>query len=80
MQLLEKLDMLLKEKNLSKRAFAEKSGIPYNTVMGLYNRGMENIQLSTLKKIANYFDVSLDYLGYEDVKINSWKSREKGLL
>lgn len=55
-------DRLLKENNLNKRQFALKSGIPYTTVDGFYKKGYENIRLTTLKKIAEFFNVSLDYL------------------
>lgn len=59
---LDLLNKLLKENNLNKRQFAIKSGIPYTTIDGLYKKGHENIRLPTLQKIADFFDVSLDYL------------------
>lgn len=59
---LDVFDKLLKENNLNKRQFALKSGIPYTTVDGFYKKGYENIRLTTLRKIADFFNVSLDYL------------------
>ena len=59
---LKMFDSLLKENNLNKRQFSIKSGIPYTTVDGFYKKGYENIRLTTLKKIANFFGVSLDFL------------------
>jgi len=53
---------LLKTNGLNKRQFSIKSGIPYTTIDGFYKKGYENIRLTTLRKIAAYFNVSLDYL------------------
>lgn len=70
---LDMFDKLLKENNLNKRQFALKSGIPYTTVDGFYKKGYENIRLTTLRKIADFFNVSLDYLvfGNESNLINN---------
>ena len=59
---LETLTMLMKNRGLSKAQLAKESGIPYTTIDGFYKKGCENIKLSTLQKLANYFDVTLDYL------------------
>ena len=56
------LDELLNENGLNKRQFSIKSGIPYTTIDGFYKKGYESIRLTTLRKIAEYFNVSLDYL------------------
>lgn len=61
---LDVFDRLLKENNLNKRQFALKSGIPYTTVDGFYKKGYENIILNTLRKIADYFNASLDFLAF----------------
>lgn len=59
---LKNLDMLLKEKGIRKSVLSRESGIPYTTIDGFYKKGYENIKLSTLQKIADYFDVSVDFL------------------
>lgn len=59
---LDTLDMLLKEKGIRKSTLARESGIPYTTIDGLYKKGCDNIKLSTLQKLADYFDVSVDFL------------------
>ena len=38
------------------------SGIPYTTIDGFYKKGSDNIKLSTLKKLAECLNCSLDYL------------------
>ena len=62
MDLLEKIDHLMDLKGLNRKSLAEASGIPYKTIWNLYNLGYDNIKLSTLQKLADYFDVSLDFL------------------
>ena len=55
---------LLEQHGLNKRQFSIQSGIPYTTIDGFYKKGYENIRLGTLRKIATFFDVSLDFLVY----------------
>lgn len=59
---LEILERLMKERNINKNVLANESGIPYTTIDGWWKKGYDNIRLSTLKKLAAYFNVSLDYL------------------
>ncbi|MCC0743368.1 helix-turn-helix transcriptional regulator [Clostridioides sp. ZZV14-6044] len=65
----EKLDKLLYSKNITKAQLSKESGIPYTTIAGLYAKGADNIKLSTLKKLADYFQCSVDYLVYENIDI-----------
>lgn len=65
--LIKKLNYLLESNKLNKRQFAEKSNIPYTTIDGIYKKGYENIKLSTLQKIANFFNVTLDYLIVDEI-------------
>jgi transcriptional regulator with XRE-family HTH domain len=65
---LEKLDMLMNEKQISRGELAKQSGIPYTTIVGFYDKGYENTKLSTLQKLVDYFDVTLDYLADDEIK------------
>lgn len=67
MDFIEKLDNLKKRENLNNGSFSLKCGIPYSTVSSLYSKGYENVKLGTLKKIAAFFDVSIDYLVRDEV-------------
>lgn len=67
MGLTEKLDLLMKEKNINKAELSRASGVPYTTIDGFYKKGSDNAKLSTLKKLCNYFGCSLDYLADDDV-------------
>ena len=60
MGFLEKLDWLMERDNLNKHTLAQKSGIPYTTIIGLYERGISNARLSTIKRLCEIFDVALD--------------------
>ncbi len=67
MDFLEKLDMLLKQKDLNKKSFSRESKIPYTTIYGWYKRGYEGLNLSTLRKIASFFNTSLDFWAYDNI-------------
>lgn len=67
MGLTEKLDLLMKERNINKAELARASGIPYTTIDGFYKKGSENAKLSTLKKLCAYFNCSLDFLADDSV-------------
>ena len=68
MGLTEKLDLLMKEKNINKAELARASGVPYTTIDGFYKKGSDNAKLSTLKKLCAYFGCSLDFLADDNVK------------
>lgn len=70
MTFLEKLEFLMKARGLNTVAdFANASGIPYTTIDGFYKKGYQNTKISTLKKIASFFNVTIDFLVDEDEPI-----------
>ncbi len=68
MTLTEKLDHLMREKGINRRQLSQQSEIPYMTIVNFYKKGTDNVKLSTLKKLANYFHVSLDYIADDSVE------------
>lgn len=58
----DKLDKLLQSRGLNKHSLALETGIPYTTIDGWYKKGCGSMKLSTLCKLADFFDVSIDYL------------------
>ncbi len=63
MSFLNKLEKLMREKNIENiNQLSKETGVPYTTIDGFYKKGTENIKLSTLRKLAEYFNCSLDYL------------------
>ena len=68
MDFLDKLEFLMKEKNITNlNELSTQSNIPYTTLKGFYTRGTDKIQKSTLKKLADFFNSTLDYLVCDDV-------------
>lgn len=77
MNFLEKLDYLMDKEKINKNILSKKSGIPYTTLDGFYKKGYQNTKLSTVQKIANYFNVSLDYLIFDEITDLDYGKAEK---
>ena len=60
---------LLNDNNLNKKQFAEQCGIPYTTVIGWTKLGRLP-DFTSLIKIADYFDCSIDYLANRNEHFN----------
>lgn len=67
MDFLEKLDYLIRINDLNKKKLSEKSGIPYTTIDGLYKKGYSGVRLSTFKRLCEFFCVTMDYLGRDEI-------------
>ncbi|MBQ8974927.1 MAG: helix-turn-helix domain-containing protein [Oscillospiraceae bacterium] len=52
----------MEKRGITRGGLSRETGIPYTTIVGFYDKGYENIKLSNVKKLADYFDVSLEYL------------------
>lgn len=61
MNFLEKLDFLMNKYGLNKRTLSQKCGIPYTTIDAWYKKGYEGLKLTTLRKLNDFFNTSLDY-------------------
>lgn len=63
MSIVQKIETLMKKKGVkNKTELSQKAGIPYTTVVNFYVKGTENIKLSTIQKLAIFFECSIDYL------------------
>ena len=67
MTFLEKLDMLIDRNKLNKRKLSELSGIPYTTIANWYQRGYENMSITTFKSICTFFGVTMDYMARDEL-------------
>ncbi len=67
MTLTEKLNVLLNERSLNKSQLSAQSGVPYTTIVSLYDKGAENVKRSTLLSLSRFFNVSLDYLADDSI-------------
>ena len=87
MNFLEKLDFLMDRNKLNKRTLSKACGIPYTTIDGWYKKGYEGMKLTTLCKLASFFDTSLDFWAsdqpFEDTMIDEkirWFVKQYRLL
>lgn len=65
---------LLSEKDLNRKQFAEKCGIPYTTVIGWTN--LKRLpDFNALIKIAEFFDCSIDYLTGRTDELGHYKNK-----
>lgn len=62
MEILERIDKLIKEKGWSKYELADRCGLNRVTTWMFWEKGIDNIKLSNLKKLADGLGVSVDYL------------------
>lgn len=79
MDFLEKVTLLMQEKKLNKHTLSEGCGIPYTTIDGWYKKGYEGAKVSTLIKLADYFDVELDYLVRPSITDKSYGRKSLGI-
>jgi transcriptional regulator with XRE-family HTH domain len=62
MDFYDRVNLKLKEHGMSRKELADKIGISYNTINGLYKRRSTRVRLSVVKKIADALNTSADYL------------------
>lgn len=67
MNLLDKLNFLMKKYGLNKSTLSKQSDIPYTTIDSLYKKGYSNAKLSTLIALSDFFNVTLDYLVKDEI-------------
>lgn len=77
MNFTEKLDKLMAEKGITRGGLADRTKIPYNTIVGFYTKGYKNIKLSNLKKIADFFNVPLDILANDELSLEDRERDEE---
>lgn len=74
MDFLEKLNHLMKKNNLNKRTLSKVCDIPYTTITNWYTRGYEGLTVTSLKKLSNYFHISLDYWVYDEIESTNFSA------
>ncbi len=67
MNFLKKLDYLMEQKHINKNILSKESGVPYTTIDGFYKKGYSNAKIPTIRKLADYFDTTLDYLIRDEI-------------
>lgn len=73
----QRLKELRKERGLTQEELSKLSGISFPTISRYENGLRDEPKLSILKTLANYFDVTIDYLaGDTDVKDKNFSSAD----
>lgn len=85
MKFLQNLEKLLKIHNMKKSELAKVIGITQPTITAWYTKGYDNVSLSILRKICNFYHITLDELIYGDtetitVKVNEFTKEELKVL
>ena len=80
MSVTEQLDKYMSIYNYKISDIARLSGIPYTTIKGLYDKGDENVKLSTLLKLRTLLNCTLDELVGEPVPNQKFNYEESLLL
>lgn len=71
MDFLDRLRKLMEQNgDANNSVLAKRSGIPYTTIDGLFKRGWEKAQITTIQRICDYYGVSLDYMVYGADKLS----------
>lgn len=68
----EVLSQLRKEKNISQRALSESLGLSHSTI-GMYENGQREPNYDILERIADYFNVDMNYLLGKTLIRNSYR-------
>lgn len=69
MTTLEKIDYLMKEKNLNKNLLSQEIGLPKQNIYNWFKRGCENMALTSFMKLCDFFNVTMDSMAYDDKEI-----------
>ncbi len=65
----EKIDLFMEENDIPNlKQFAILAGIPYTTLRDFYEKkSADNSRLSTIRKLSQYMNCTMDYLAYDNV-------------
>ncbi|MCK7486490.1 MAG: XRE family transcriptional regulator [Bacillus subtilis] len=62
MDIYERINALLKSKTLTRKDLCAATGLSYSTLTSLFQRKSKNMRLETIRAIAGFLAVSVDYL------------------
>lgn len=63
----DKVNELMEMKKIKKSKMCEDLGIPYTSLMSAFSRKSKSISIDVVEAIANYLEVSVDYLIRKDI-------------
>lgn len=74
MELIEKLHILMKRNNIKNISqLSKETKIPYTTLKSIFDGDVNDIRLSTSRKLCDYFKITLDDLLDDDIELNDFK-------
>lgn len=73
MDMYDRIEQILDEERISKRKLSIDLEIPYTTLVSMFNRRSLSVDIETIKKIAHYLNVDLDFLIAGDIYPNATK-------
>ena len=78
MDIYDRINLLIKEQHLTRKSLCEKSNISYNTLTAMFARRSTNIDVRTIKKIADCLNTTLEYLvsGNEEYKYLAFENND----
>lgn len=70
MELIEKLNLLMKKNNIKNLAqLSRETNIPYTTLKSIFDGEVNDVRLSTSRKLCDYFNITLDELLDDDISL-----------
>lgn len=71
MDLIEKLQFLMKKNNIKNISqLSRETNIPYTTLKSIFDGDVNDIRLSTSRKLSDFFKITLDELLDDDISLN----------
>lgn len=71
MDLIQKLKILMNRKNIKKVSqLSRDTNIPYTTLKSIFDGDVNDIRLSTSRKLCDFFHITLDELLDDDIEID----------
>lgn len=71
MDLIEKLKFLMKKNNIKNISqLSKETNIPYTTLKSIFDGDVNDIRLSTSRKLSDFFKITLDELLDDDISLN----------
>lgn len=67
MNIYEKIDYLIDRKGITRKFLCNEIGVSYNTLNSMIKRNSGSISVDTIRDIANFFNVSIDYLMRDEI-------------
>lgn len=73
MNIYEKIDFLLEIEKTNQKRMCESINVPTSTYSSMKNRNSKSISVETIREIASFFNMSIDYFLNNDIEKNEYK-------